>query len=54
MSKFKVSLTVEVLVDSELTNIEEISDNISIDVYSEDFSQVGIVDSNITDINLCE
>lgn len=50
MSKFDVILTVKVRVDTELTNTDEILDNISVDVNSEDFSQIGIVDSEVISI----
>ena len=51
MGKMSLKVEVEVLVDTEFEDIEDIKENIQLDVYSCDFTQVEILDYSIEDIN---
>lgn len=51
MAKLSVKVEVEVLIDTELVDINDIKENIQLDVYSCDFTQVEIFDYSVEDIN---
>lgn len=54
MSRLHLKLTIDVCVDTEINNVNEIVDNMGVDIYPNDMSDMLIEDYNIIGAELTD